>query len=248
MLFNQTTTAPGGRYGKGIVIGLPFAEDDTVERYVTSSFAENGKVTLSDGTIIQRPHPHTGLDVHAGSWVELHAMAAGRAKHVGRSQWGTGASGYYVVIDHGNGVETWYLHMIELQEEGAAPVSVGDTINQGQHIGWADATGSPTQGSSFIAHLHLGVRVNGVFVDPFLAIDTLLVEPAPPVIVPDDGTAELDEETFIEYFASAYYLEGAPHMGTRAISPPRFIGYAEGRVGEEIWSFILKRPVAERPD
>jgi len=65
--------------------------------------------------------------------------------------------GYIVVIDHGHGVVTRYLHMTE-----PAFVNVGDQVSGGQPIGLSDSTGGVN------AHLHYEVRSNGTPVDPEL--------------------------------------------------------------------------------
>lgn len=65
------------------------------------------------------------------------------------------AYGYYVVIDHGNGIVTLYAHNSQLL------VSVGESVKQGQAIAYAGATGYVTG-----AHVHFEVRVNGTKVNP----------------------------------------------------------------------------------
>jgi hypothetical protein len=67
-----------------------------------------------------------------------------------RSGWDNGG-GNYVRIDHGNGWNTLYLHMI------AAPiVDVGDTVTLGQQLGKVGSTGS-----SSAPHLHYEQNLNG---------------------------------------------------------------------------------------
>lgn len=63
--------------------------------------------------------------------------------------------GYYVLLDHGNGVYTLYGHNSQLL------VSEGDYVVQGQTIAYAGATGYATG-----AHCHFEVRVNGERVNP----------------------------------------------------------------------------------
>lgn len=60
-----------------------------------------------------------------------------------------------MVIDHGNGLQTWYQHCSKLY------VSVGDTVSRGQNIAAVGTTGISTG-----AHLHYEVHVNGTAVDP----------------------------------------------------------------------------------
>ena len=63
--------------------------------------------------------------------------------------------GYYVGIDHGNGIVTIYAHNSSLN------VSVGQKVNQGDIVAYAGSTGYSTG-----AHCHFEVRVNGTKVNP----------------------------------------------------------------------------------
>ena len=63
--------------------------------------------------------------------------------------------GNYVVISHGNGVNTWYEHLASFA------VSAGSTVSQGQTIGYVGMTGVTTG-----PHLHFGVTVGGSYVNP----------------------------------------------------------------------------------
>lgn len=64
--------------------------------------------------------------------------------------------GRYLIIDHGHGVLTYYQHCSELY------VKEGDKVSRGDVIAAVGSTGISTG-----PHLHFGVCVNDVFVDPF---------------------------------------------------------------------------------
>lgn len=66
-------------------------------------------------------------------------------------------AGEYIVIDHGNGIITKYMHMYE----GSRRLEVGDTVKQGQIIGMMGTTGDSTG-----EHLHFQIELNGEVVDP----------------------------------------------------------------------------------
>lgn len=67
-----------------------------------------------------------------------------------------GGFGNYIIIDHGGELSTVYAHC------SAVTVSVGQTVNKGDVIGYVGSTGWSTGN-----HLHFETRVNGTAVDPF---------------------------------------------------------------------------------
>jgi murein DD-endopeptidase MepM/ murein hydrolase activator NlpD len=84
------------------------------------------------------------------------AAGAGRVTRAGplRGGWGN-----VVVIDHGQGVRTWYAHL------RAVNVQVGRRVALGATIGLAGASGRANG-----PHLHFEVRVRGASVDPLSAL------------------------------------------------------------------------------
>ncbi len=105
-----------------------------------------------------RPQPvpgastnHKGVDLAAPYGTPILASAAGV---VTTSKYSNSA-GNYIVISHGNGVSTVYMHASRLL------VSVGETVTQGQKIAEVGSTGYSSGN-----HLHFGVIKNGTYVDP----------------------------------------------------------------------------------
>jgi murein DD-endopeptidase MepM/ murein hydrolase activator NlpD len=96
--------------------------------------------------------PHSGADLSAASGTPIHATNRGRVV-LARELF---FSGNAVFIDHGLGVYSTYLHLSRID------VEVGSTVERGEIIGLAGATGRVTG-----PHLHWGVRVLDARVDPF---------------------------------------------------------------------------------
>lgn len=94
---------------------------------------------------------HEGIDMGCSTGTDVLASDGGTVVYAG---WMSGY-GNLVIIDHQNGVETYYGHNSSLL------VSVGDKVFQGQHIAEAGNTGY-----SFGSHIHFGVKDNGTFKNP----------------------------------------------------------------------------------
>lgn len=75
-----------------------------------------------------------------------------------------------VRIDHGNGIETRYLHLRKYSLE----VAVGDSVVQGQQIAMVGSSGSSTD-----AHLHFDVYKNGSRIESYLDPETYWIDPLP---------------------------------------------------------------------
>jgi len=101
----------------------------------------------------QERAPHGGLDVAAPTGTPVHAANAGRVINTGDYFY----AGKSVFLDHGKGFITVYLHLSRID------VKEGDTVDRGALLGAVGATGLVTG-----PHLHWGVLLNGVYVDPEL--------------------------------------------------------------------------------
>ena len=95
---------------------------------------------------------HNGVDFGAAAGTAILAAKSGTVTTAAYS----GAWGYYVVINHGDGYSTLYAHQPSLS------VSVGDYVTQGQTIGTVGSTGYSTG-----PHLHFTIYYNGADVNPF---------------------------------------------------------------------------------
>jgi murein DD-endopeptidase MepM/ murein hydrolase activator NlpD len=94
---------------------------------------------------------HAGVDQRGAAGTPIHPITAGVVKIV--QKWNL--RGGTVAIDHGQGVETIYLHMSAFQAE------VGQQVGTNDVIGYVGATGRATG-----PHLHWTMYVNGVPVNP----------------------------------------------------------------------------------
>lgn len=94
---------------------------------------------------------HGGLDISVRTGTSVKAADGGK---VVTACWHN-SYGYYVVIDHENGKQTYYAHNSKLL------VSVGQRVYQGQVIAKSGSTGNSTG-----PHCHFEVRVNGQRVNP----------------------------------------------------------------------------------
>lgn len=94
---------------------------------------------------------HQGIDIGASTGTGIYAAASGTVTEASFSN----SRGYYVVISHGSGVSTVYMHCSKLY------VSAGDSVTQGETIAAVGSTGISTG-----PHLHFGVIEDGVYVNP----------------------------------------------------------------------------------
>lgn len=95
---------------------------------------------------------HTGIDIGASYGTEIWASKGGT---VTRARWATSGYGNYVVINHYDGSSTLYGHMDHYC------VSEGQTVSQGQVIGYVGSTGNSTG-----PHLHFNIYIDGATVNP----------------------------------------------------------------------------------
>ncbi len=113
---------------------------------VTSDFGARVSPTSGAST------NHMGIDVGAPYGADIVAAAAGTVRSVNYSS----AAGNYVMIDHGGGVYTVYMHASSVN------VSKGQTVSAGEVIAKVGSTGISTGN-----HLHFGVSQNGSYVSPW---------------------------------------------------------------------------------
>jgi len=132
------TSAPTRQWSANFLPPLPLAPE-------SDSF---GNQRLFNGKIAS---VHHGLDYHAKLHTPVAAINSGRVV-LARPLYFEGGC---VVIDHGLGLMSVYMHLSKIQ------VAVGRRVRRGQIIALSGASGRATG-----PHLHLGVRWQGTYIDP----------------------------------------------------------------------------------
>lgn len=112
---------------------------------ITSQFGKRTSPTKGAST------NHQGIDIGAPTGTKVIAAASGEVVIAQYSY----SAGNYIMIDHGSGVFSIYMHLSKMS------VPVGTEVVQGQKIGEVGQTGYATG-----PHLHFGIRKNGAYVNP----------------------------------------------------------------------------------
>ena len=99
---------------------------------------------------------HSGIDLLAAAAAPVGAAGAGTVRFAG---WDSGGYGNLVVIDHANGVSSWYAHLSRID------VTAGTRVTTATQVGLVGATGNATG-----PHLHFEVRLRGAVTDPLAAL------------------------------------------------------------------------------
>jgi murein DD-endopeptidase MepM/ murein hydrolase activator NlpD len=132
------TSAPTRQWSVSFLPPLPLAPE-------SDSF---GNQRLFNGKVAS---VHHGLDYHAKLHTPVAAINSGRVVLASPLYFEGGC----VVIDHGLGLMSVYMHLSKIE------VAVGRRVRRGQIIALSGASGRATG-----PHLHLGVRWQGIYVDP----------------------------------------------------------------------------------
>lgn len=117
---------------------------------ITSAFGYRKAPTKGASTY------HQGVDMACPTGTPIYATRSGT---VTKASYQAGGAGYYVSINHGDGFASIYMHMSRYV------VSAGQTVTQGQLIGYVGSTGVSTG-----PHLHFGISYGGTYVNPMAYI------------------------------------------------------------------------------
>ncbi len=114
---------------------------------ILSSYGKRSDPFSSEGDF------HPGVDIDAPNGSNVKAGGDGVVSH---ADWGAGY-GRLVVIDHGDGLQTYYAHLSRID------VLAGQEVRRGQLVGASGSSGRSTG-----PHLHYEVRNNGTPVNPYV--------------------------------------------------------------------------------
>ena len=142
---------------------LPSGTDTTPSNQTPSSSGWIKPLKAGSYTITSafgmRVHPvlgyermHEGVDMAAPKGTPIYAAKSGR---VTTASYQKGGAGNYVVINHGDGFTSIYMHMTNYI------VSKNQYVNAGQVIGYVGSTGISTGN-----HLHFGIAYKGTYKNP----------------------------------------------------------------------------------
>jgi murein DD-endopeptidase MepM/ murein hydrolase activator NlpD len=116
---------------------------------ISGSLPASGRISSTFGRRWGRMHK--GLDIAAPTGTDVFAFMDGKVVFSGRR----GGYGNLVILDHGNGVQTYYAHNSKLL------VKEGQVVSKGTHISEVGSTGNSTG-----PHCHFEIRKDGTAVDP----------------------------------------------------------------------------------
>lgn len=136
----------GGTAGGSVVSGNgQFTHPCPGMSYISSYFGGR------DAPLAGASTNHKGMDFAASTGTPIYAAAGGTVVQASYS----GNAGNLVIINHGNGLQTYYMHTHQMF------VSSGQTVSKGQNIASVGNTGNSTG-----SHLHFQVMLNGSAVNP----------------------------------------------------------------------------------
>ncbi|MEP0189846.1 MAG: peptidoglycan DD-metalloendopeptidase family protein [Erythrobacter sp.] len=136
------------------------------ERGLMRTPVDGARITSKYGyrthPISRRQKKHNGVDFAAPTGTPVYA--SGEATVLFRAR--AGGAGNLIKLDHGEGMQTWYMHLNRFADD----LVQGGPVRQGQIIGYVGSTGASTG-----PHLHYEIRLNGVPTDP-LTYETSEIE------------------------------------------------------------------------
>lgn len=142
----KAAEAAGETYSERTYDGGIFLWPCPASHRVTSDYGYRTSPTAGASTY------HKGIDIGAPYGSSIIAAADGEVTFAGYSS----GAGNYVIVNHGSGLRSVYMHASSLN------VSVGQIVSAGDTVAFVGSTGISTGN-----HLHFGVSLNGEYVSPW---------------------------------------------------------------------------------
>jgi murein DD-endopeptidase MepM/ murein hydrolase activator NlpD len=159
--FTEPTPDQQKQIEEGQAVKKDYLNRVSAEREWSGDFLAPAEAQISDVFGSERifngktSSPHLGLDFRVPSGTPVAAMNDGTVL-LARPLY---FEGNFVVVDHGQGLLTLYLHLSEFK------VKEGDPVKRGEIVGLSGGTGRATG-----PHLHVAVRWQGTYLDPGLLL------------------------------------------------------------------------------
>ncbi|HNY04459.1 MAG TPA: M23 family metallopeptidase [Candidatus Woesebacteria bacterium] len=153
LVAGQELIVPEGIKPKEIITGTKYIARTVAP--IPGVVGEGNFMWPTSGVITQRySWYHPAVDIANASNPPVVAAATGSVVQAG---WNVGGYGYYVVVDHGNGFQTLYAHLLN----NSIVVKAGDKVSQGQKLGTMGSTGRSTG-----THLHFEIKSGSGKINP----------------------------------------------------------------------------------
>lgn len=155
----KVITAPDTKEREQYFLARAFSSGSNSD-YTRGKFSDPlpGAPTITSPYGVKRAgnRTHEGVDLKAALHTKVKAINSGKVVLVARLS----REGLMVIIDHGQGIFSIYMHLSDIS------VKQNEMVKSGQTVAYSGDTGEGVTGS----HLHLGVRFDGKYVDPLLFI------------------------------------------------------------------------------
>jgi hypothetical protein len=184
-----------------------------------------------------------GDDYLTPNETEILASEKGFVKYFGTDSSPSGGYGNYIILDHGDGLETLYAHLSRIYVE-----KIGQEVQQGELIGLSGNTGNSTG-----PHLHFEMRLNNIPVDPELYLNTeIQVNPVVEEKLKKDDIALIMSDVganirnpngekigWVDYNQEIYIIGDAQIMNELEYYPVYIMGYIAKK--DKLGNIILEK-------
>ncbi len=151
---NEMTALAGGALGQGCTIQYAQNAEGWIWPVEGTGPFESGFFCFQRSE--PSPHLHNGIDIKAPNGTPVKATNGGTVIKVAQTGH-NGGNGTFLTIDHGDGMQSIYLHLVV----NSIQVKVGDIVSGGETVAQVDSTGY-----SGGPHLHFVIKKNDKYVDP----------------------------------------------------------------------------------